>query len=313
MSPVPPPRDDKTAKHPIRDLLNSSEVKANFVVLAGQDIGRKYPINRSELTIGRAENSDIFVDDVDVSRNHAHVEVKGEVIYISDLGSTNGTLVNGKPIVRHPLMDGDRVQLGNLTILKFNFLDSIEDTFNEQLYNSANKDFLTQIYNKKYFLDRLKMEFSYSRRHESPLSLIVLDIDYFKRINDTYGHVAGDHVLKELAAQISAIKRQEDLFARFGGEEFVLLLRDAPKETAIQIADKLRSRIEETEFLADEQKIPVTVSLGVATFFSNNYKNHETFFRAADSYLYRAKKEGRNRVQFAKDGTAMKLEPEQTH
>jgi diguanylate cyclase (GGDEF)-like protein len=309
-----PPRDDRTIKHAIQDLLSAAAgVKANFVVLAGQDIGRKYEIKKSEFNIGRAETSDIFIDDPDVSRNHARIEVLGDGIIMQDLGSTNGTLVNGKPVARHQLMDGDRVQLGNLTILKFNFLDNIEDTFNEQLYNQANKDFLTQIYNKKYFLDRLKMEFSYSRRHEVSLSLIMFDIDHFKKINDTFGHAAGDFVLRELAAQIQAIKRQEDLFARFGGEEFVLLLRDTLKENAIQTADKIRSRIEETEFLFENQKIPITISIGVATFSSNNYKNYETFFRAADNYLYRAKKEGRNCVQFAKDGGSAKTEARTSH
>ncbi|HLG19545.1 MAG TPA: GGDEF domain-containing protein [Bdellovibrionota bacterium] len=308
------PRDDKTIKHPIQDLLNAvAGVKANFVVLAGQDIGRKYEIKKAELGIGRSEQSDIFIDDPDVSRNHAKIEVLNDSIIVQDLGSTNGTLVNGKAITRHQLMDGDRVQVGNLTILKFNFLDNIEDTFNEQLYNQANKDFLTQIYNRKYFLDRLKMEFSYSRRHEVPLSLIMFDIDHFKKINDTHGHTAGDLVLRELAAQIYAVKRQEDLFARFGGEEFVLLLRDTPKENAIQTADKLRSRIEETQFTFEDQKIPITISIGVATFFSNNYKNYETFFRAADNYLYRAKKEGRNCVQFAKDGISVKTEIRTSH
>ncbi len=299
------PIDDKTVKRNIQDLVTSATgEKANFVVLAGQDIGRKFEINKSTITIGRSETSDIFIDDEDVSRSHARVIVTLDNITIEDLGSTNGTLVNGQKIKRHALEDGDRIQIGNITVLKFNFLDTIEDTFNEQLYNAANKDFLTQIYNKKYFVDRLRSEFAYSKRHEAPLSLIIFDLDHFKKINDTYGHSAGDFILKELSAQISTMKRQEDLFARFGGEEFVILLRDTTKETAIQIAEKLRGRVEEIDFNFDGTQIPVTVSVGVTTFEQTNYKNSDTFFRAADSQLLRAKQNGRNRISFAKEGLA---------
>ncbi len=301
MSPV----DDKTIKRDIRDLVRSSEgLKAHFLVIAGEDIGRKYEIKKNELVIGRGETCDIFVDDEDVSRNHARVEVMAESILLTDLGSTNGTFVNGAKINEHRLADGDRIQIGSTTILKFNFLDNIEESFNEQLYNAANKDFLTQIYNKKYFLDRLRMEFSFSRRHESPLSLIIIDLDFFKQVNDRFGHVAGDYVLKELANQISAIKRQEDLFARFGGEEFVVLLRDTDKDTAIQIAEKFRSKVEALIFEFDQDKFSITISAGIATLAESNYKNYETFFRAADAQLLRAKKNGRNRVHFAMEGVS---------
>ncbi len=296
--------DDKTARRDIVDLLGRGGIpKANFVVLAGQDIGRKYEIKKAEITIGRAEENDVVINDQDVSREHARVEARPDSFVISDLGSTNGMLVNGTKTKVHRLVDGDRIQLGNVTILKFNFLDDIEESFNEKLYNAANKDFLTGIYNKKYFLDRFKMEFSYSKRHEVPLSLIIFDIDHFKKINDTHGHDAGDYILQELAAQIAVIKREEDLFARFGGEEFVLLLRGTSKDAAIQMAEKLRSRVEEVQFEFQEIKIPVNISAGVATFTSQNYKTHETFFRATDSQLLKAKNAGRNQVKYTADGS----------
>lgn len=298
-----PPVDDKTLRRNVKDLVTSStRVKANFVVLAGVDIGRKYPLNKNSLQIGRNESCDIFIDDEDVSRNHARIEIKEDLILLEDLGSTNGTLVNGKEIKTCVLKDGDRIQIGNTTVLKFNFLDDIEDTYNERLYTAANKDYLTGIYNKKYLLDRLRMEISYARRHQTPLSLIIFDLDFFKQVNDEYGHLAGDQILKQMAAHIVTMKRQEDLFARYGGEEFVLLLRDTPKETAIQIAEKLRSRIEELPFVVDENHVQISISIGVATFLRNNYKNGDTFLRAADQQLYKAKKEGRNRVHFTKEG-----------
>lgn len=300
-----PPRDDKTVRRDIRDLLTSAGgLKANFVVLAGQDIGRTFPIEKAELSIGRGENADIYIDDEDVSRQHARIEVTADAILLTDLGSTNGTLVNGQKIRNRKLEDGDRIQVGNLTVLKFNFLDNIEEEFNEQLYTAANKDFLTQIYNRKYFVDRLKMEISYARRHETALTLLILDLDHFKKINDTYGHSAGDMILKQFASQIALSKRHEDLFARYGGEEFVLLLRGTPKETSIAIAEKIRMKVEQLHFNADGNDVTLTVSIGLGTFYKNNYKNNETFLRATDSLLYRAKREGRNRVFYSREGLA---------
>ncbi|MCB0327886.1 MAG: GGDEF domain-containing protein, partial [Bdellovibrionales bacterium] len=270
--------------------------KANFVVIAGQDIGRKYEVEKSSLSVGRNSDCDIFVDDDDVSRTHALINIKSEGVYISDLGSTNGTLVNGEKITTHLLQDGDRIQIGNLLVLKFNYVDEIEESFNEQLYNAANKDYLTQVYNKKYFIDRFKMEFSYSKRHESRLSLIVLDLDHFKQINDSYGHLAGDQILRKFAHEITAIKRHEDLFARFGGEEFVLLLRDTDTPDAFSIAEKIRSRIEKVRFQVDQKSIQVTVSIGLATFENQNFENFEQLLQNADQQLYRAKQSGRNKV-----------------
>lgn len=290
--------DESTVRRDVQDLLNSaSPLKANFVVIAGQDIGRKYAIQKSELSIGRDDSCDIVINDDDVSRNHAQITVQPAAIVIEDLGSTNGTLVNGVRVSKHILNDGDRVQIGNLTVFKFNFFNQLEESYSEQLYTAANKDFLTGLYNKKYFKDRLKMEMSHTKRHGNPLSLIIFDLDHFKQLNDKYGHVAGDDVLKELALQISKMKRQEDLFARYGGEEFVLLLRDTPKETAIQIAEKIRSKVSELKLTFDEEEIQVTVSIGLATFRGNNHKNEETFVRTADQQLYRAKKAGRNRLE----------------
>ncbi len=294
------PYDDNTVRRDVRDLLTAcGTLKANFVVLAGQDIGRKYEVNKAQVLIGRNETCDIFIDDEDVSRHHARIMVEPDKILIQDLGSTNGTLVNGARVARHILTNGDRVQIGNLTILKFNFLDEMEDTFNEQLYTAANKDFLTQAYNKKYFLDRLKMEVSHSRRHGVPLSLIIFDLDFFKQINDRYGHLVGDQVLKQLSFQVSQMKRHEDLLARYGGEEFVILLRDIPEENAVQIAEKLRTRIAESSIFVDNLEVRVTLSLGVATFFRNNYKNDESFLKAADHHLYLAKNKGRNQVHYS--------------
>ncbi len=293
--------DDKTIRRTTKDLSNLEEQsrKANFVVLAGQDIGRKYDIEKNEIYVGRNETCEIFIDDEDVSRVHAKVTSELDYVLIQDLGSTNGTLVNGVKVQRHKLQDGDRIQIGNLTVLKFNFVDEIEDSFNEQLYNAANKDYLTQIYNKKYFLDRLKMEFSYSKRHHTPLSLMMFDLDNFKKINDTFGHLAGDQILKQFAHEINFIKRHEDLFARYGGEEFILLLRGTNQDAAVVIAEKIRKRIEDHSFKIDKKDVSVTTSIGVAAFEQNNMNDYQHLLNSTDQLLYQAKEKGRNQVQHA--------------
>ncbi len=298
--------DDKTIRREVRDLISEGEgrVQATLIVMAGRDIGKTYPIEGHTVYIGRHEDCEIHIDDEEISRRHAKVTLKGFDLYIMDLGSTNGTLLNGEklePNVEKPLSNGDKIQLGSNTVLKLDYQDDLETIFSEQLYNSANKDFLTQTYNKKFFLDRLRTEFSFSRRHGLPLSLIVFDIDHFKQINDEYGHAAGDMVLKEMCRRIGDKKREEDLFARYGGEEFVLLLRDTDTETAVQIAQAMRNLIKEKEFEFEDKKIPVTISCGIATLLNDNFKNYEELFRKADAYLYEAKRAGRDAVRSSLD------------
>ncbi|HMQ10839.1 MAG TPA: GGDEF domain-containing protein [Oligoflexia bacterium] len=294
--------DERTVRKDVQDLLNkTSGLKAYFVVITGQDIGKKFPIQKSELSIGRSEACDIYVNDEDVSRNHALIKVLPSGIIIEDLESTNGTLVNGQAIAKKTLLDdGDRIQVGNVTVFKFHFLDELEENYNEQLYKAANKDYLTGCYNKKYFTDRLKMEISHTKRHQSPLSLMIFDVDHFKKFNDTHGHVTGDIILQKLAEEIDSIKRHEDLFARYGGEEFILLLRDTPQERAVQIAEKIRAHIADLAIEVEGQKLGITISIGVETFTGKNYQSEEDFLRGADHLLYEAKRAGRNKVYFEK-------------
>jgi len=293
-------KEDKTVRRNIEETFTKIEdIKACFVVLSGQDIGKNFEIGKKEFFIGRNLDCDIHVNDEDVSRQHARVEITSEGIIINDLGSTNGTLINGMKVKKHLLQDGDRVQIGNFTILKFNYLDALENTFNEELYNSANRDFLTGIYNKKYFLDRLSIEFSFSKRHGIALSLIFFDIDHFKKINDKHGHLAGDFILKELVYKIKPGKRQEDLLARYGGEEFVLLLRETTSEKAVLIAENLRKSIKNHKFKFAKKSIPVTISIGISVFQNNNFNKMETFIEAADKELYKAKDAGRNRTSYS--------------
>src|SRR5689334_12189627 len=173
--------------------------RAQLVVLAGANVGEMYSLFGT-LSIGRGRDADIRIQGDGISRQHARIHVSPAGVVLEDLGSTNGSFVNGERVVDQcPLNDGDKIQLGGTTILKLTYQDDIDEDFQRQMFESASRDALTQIYNKRFFVERLHSEHAFSIRHRAALSLIMFDLDHFKRINDTYGHLAGDHVLAALA------------------------------------------------------------------------------------------------------------------
>ncbi|MBI5529642.1 MAG: GGDEF domain-containing protein [Deltaproteobacteria bacterium] len=296
-----PEREDKTQIKDIKDLIpDAKKSQAYFIVISGKRVGSMYKVSKDEMIIGRVPESDILIEDDGVSRRHAKIErAPNGSVRIVDLESTNGTFFNGARIDQHVLRDGDKIQIGSTTILKFSYQDTLEEQFQRQLFESATKDPLTRINNRKTFAERYASEFAYALRHRKFCSLIIFDIDHFKKVNDTYGHQAGDFVLRQLAQVVSDMIRSEDLLARYGGEEFVILARDIDEEKAFIFAMRIRRAVEKHEFKFQGQVIPVTVSLGVATLSNANYHDHEEMFRAADEFLYKAKNNGRNRVESA--------------
>jgi two-component system cell cycle response regulator len=186
--------------------------------------------------------------------------------------------------------------VGSSTILKFTYHDYLDEVFQRQMYESALRDGLTKVFNKKYFTDYLEKEFAFAARHGGPLALIFLDIDYFKKINDTHGHPAGDFVLAELSQMMSTLLRTEDVLARFGGEEFTILCRGSDLSGAKIVAERVRKAVEERKFSFGGKDIPVTVSLGVVAIPESGINEHNAFLAAADKALYEAKRSGRNRV-----------------
>ena len=243
---------------------------------------------------GTAAN--IRLGDDGISRRHARIVVEAKLVRIEDLGSANGTLVNGNLVQQAPLKDGDKIQLGSSTILKFTYHDKLEENFQRAMYDAALRDDLTKAFNKKHFLDRLEQEVAFVRRHGAPLSLVMFDVDHFKRVNDTFGHVAGDHVLSKLSQVAQTAIRAEDLFGRYGGEEFAVLCRNIPLLGAAAVAERVRAAVESSEFVYDAREMPVTVSLGVAAIPDTPAQNGLELIAAADEALYDAKHGGRNRV-----------------
>ncbi|MBW1811281.1 MAG: diguanylate cyclase [Deltaproteobacteria bacterium] len=267
---------------------------ACLVVIYGPDLGKKYNLEQPTIIIGRSSKCDIQVDQESISRSHAKLINDGQSVKVRDLGSTNGTYVNDTLVEELALRDGDLIKIGR-TIFKFLSGGNIENAYHEEIYRLTTVDGLTQIYNKRYFMENLERELSRSQRYGRELSLLIYDIDHFKNINDTYGHLAGDYVLKVMAAAVSQKIRREDFLARYGGEEFAIILPEITHASAMVMGEKIRSLVEQQEFVFEDTQIPTTISIGVATLNEEINEGIE-LIKLADKNLYKAKKSGRNKV-----------------
>jgi len=279
------------------DKSNRGEYRGSLLVLAGSNSGEMTVLDHDETTLGRSEECTLQILDSGVSRQHCRLTREGLRFFIEDLGSRNGTYVNGRRISKVELQDGDKVQLGRTTILRFSLQDALDENFQKQLIDSALRDGMTKAYNRRYFLDRLDAEYRFATRHEQPLALLLLDIDHFKKVNDTYGHLAGDEALSRFAATIKAEKRNEDVFARYGGEEFAVICRAISLEGARVFAERLRAAVAKLEIEHDGKSFAITVSIGIAAIPDHMLRDSVELLDAADRALYAAKHGGRNRVE----------------
>ena len=258
-------------------------------------LGKRFVLDKSPTRLGRGADSQIVLEGDSVSRRHAHLERRAGAWYVVDDGSTNGTYVNEEQIAREQLLvNGDRIKVGP-SILKFLSGADAEAKYHEEIYRMTIVDGLTQIHNKRALFEALEKELMRARRYERDLSLLMFDIDFFKRINDQYGHLAGDHVLRELARIVQERIRREEVFARYGGEEFVILLPETPLPGAAALAESIRARVANHGFVFQGERIPVTISIGTALLGEND-KVAADLIQRADEKLYEAKRGGRNRV-----------------
>jgi diguanylate cyclase (GGDEF)-like protein len=272
--------------------------RAFVVVLSGDRMGEMFPLkDGSKTSIGRGLQTDVRINDEGISRTHAVVEEDAGTYYLCDAGSTNGTFANGTRVERQALREGDKIQIGASSVLKFTFHDDLDEDFQRNLYESALRDRLTGVFNRGYFNNRLESDVAFALRHGKPLSLVLFDIDNFKQINDTYGHPAGDEVLRVLADRVEGTTRSEDIFARYGGEEFALICRDVDALRASRAAYRILDTVGGKPFELDARTLAVTVSLGVADLGMLVRPTAEALIEAADAALYTAKRNGRNRVE----------------
>ena len=274
-------------------VFTSSE--SCLVQIAGPQLGKRFVLDEDEFTVGRDVKNNIVVDLDNVSRRHARFLMQDGRVFVEDLGSTNGTYLNDEEVKQATaLRSGDFIKVGG-SIFKFLTGSDLESLYHEEIYQLTIVDGLTQINNKRYFLEFLEREMGRCHRYNRGLSLVMFDIDHFKKINDVNGHLAGDYVLRELAQTIKQRIRKEECFARYGGEEFAVVLPECGPEKARKFAEKMRKIIEDHPFVFEDKTIAVTISIGVADL-SNEMTEPLQFIKVADGNLYKAKKGGRNQV-----------------
>jgi two-component system, cell cycle response regulator len=290
--------DDKTLTSPIGHVLaEMGKRSAALVVLSGSGIGKMFRLVKGESIVGRSAECTIVLDDESVSRQHCKLLRLKDEFHLLDLGSKNGTYCNGERVKDiRILKDGDKIRVSTETVLKFTLQDEMDEAAQQALYDSAIRDGLTGAFNKKFLIESLQKEFAFAVRHDHVISVLMMDIDHFKKVNDQYGHAAGDHALVKLAGNVHEAIRVEDVFARYGGEEFALVLRGLTEDVAVAVADRLRRRIEALDLRFNGVDFKMTISIGVATHVGDLFKSPEELIQAADKYLYSAKSSGRNRV-----------------
>jgi len=287
--------EEKTRKAELAEIQKNAAPKRSFLIqIYGPNLGRSYPIEQNIITIGRDASNTIQVDQENVSRHHARLEQIPPAVFIEDLNSTNGTYLNDCPVERERLRHGDLIKIGGV-VFKFISGGNLEGLYHEEIYRLTITDGLTQVANKRYLMEFLEREIARTIRFGRPLSVIMLDIDHFKQVNDSFGHLAGDYILKEMCKLLSQLVRREELLARYGGEEFVIVLPETNRSSAATLAEKARRLIELHRFEFAGQHIPVTISLGCAEL-SPMTSDPALFIGEADQRLYEAKRQGRNRV-----------------
>ncbi|MEP7148556.1 MAG: GGDEF domain-containing protein [Acidobacteriota bacterium] len=281
------------------------DLRPALVFLSGELIAVPIPLEREEVILGRALEADVRVNDTKVSRRHARInkvvnEETNAVEYVlTDFGSRNGILVNGQRVSREVLQNGDKITIGE-HILRFDLLDEIDREYQRQIHRLISHDDLTGLLSSRSFFSELRRETARAKFEGRSFCVLMMDVDHFKNVNDTYGHLTGSKTLEEIGGSISEIMRSGDAAARFGGEEFAAFLLDAEVIQALIAAERIRSVIESRDFSVVRTGKPVakhhvTISIGISTFPHDSSDPIE-LVEMADSALYRAKREGRNRV-----------------
>ncbi len=289
----------------------TSRVIPTLTFLSGDALGKELPLIQPRITIGRGEESDVLLMDPSVSRKHVRLSCRkvagkepkqGLKVILQDLDSKNGTLINYRKVRRAVLKPGDKICIGSV-ILKFEYKDLADQNFYEEIYRLATTDSLTGLLNKATITRTLKEETAKSSRYRRQLSVILMDLDDFKSLNDSFGHLTGDRVLQRVATVLRRNLRQQDRAGRFGGEEFLLVLPETGLKGAASLSERIRMDIEKS--VASDLDLPrsVTISAGVSTYPLDG-RDSENLLERTDSALYRAKALGKNRTELWKETQA---------
>ena len=270
--------------------------RALLVRTDSHNAGQVLKLDGDRFGLGRHPDNQACIDDDGISRFHARISIDGSKYWVEDLGSSNGTYINGRRITSCELSNGDTLNLGPRVSFRFSAATAHEERALKQLYESSVRDPLTGAFNRHYFSSQLTIEIAYAARHDTPLSIVLLDIDFFKKVNDTHGHLGGDAALVHLANVFGKSLRTEDLLARYGGEEFVILLRGIPVDRALAVAERLRVSLESQPVVHGETSFRITASFGCASLSCCKGATPDVLLELTDQRLYRAKETGRNRV-----------------
>jgi diguanylate cyclase (GGDEF)-like protein len=278
-----------------------------LIMVSGGIPGAMLRLTAAGTRLGRSAENTFQFREITVSRQHAVLAADAHgMVWLTDLGSTNGTCINERRIPADTplrLKDGDRIRLGSMVVLKFVRLDPCEEEFQRQMFERTVRDELTGLFNRAYFLNQVAPLAEQSALRGLGLAILMLDIDHFKQVNDTFGHDAGDRVLREVAGVLREATRAEDLVARYGGEEFVLALPVVAPDQATERAERIRETLAERRIVADGAALHVTASLGLAFAPADRVYSPAALITAADRCLYQAKHLGRNRIVFRPDGS----------
>ena len=302
--------DSRTIVHDPKPLHEEGDggTPPQLIIYYGyeKERGKKFSLQKSLITVGRSARNDIELNEESVSRFHAKIVHRNGACTVVDLDSTNGTFLNEErlqPNTPVNLEDSDYIHFGKV-VMKYLAAGNVAAEFYDEAYKSTVTDSLTGIFNKNYLLIELEKELNKTSRYHRPLAFMMFDLDYFKDINDRYGHVAGDAVLRQFSERIQEIIRGSDIFARYGGEEFSLLCPETTRESALKLAEKLKTTIEQAHFHFNEETVEITISIGVVILSPTpDYPGREEDFHSqkviqlADEKLYEAKTEGRNRIK----------------
>lgn len=288
--------DEETLVGSNRELPTVTRVVTPYVcVVSPPHHYLRVPLEGESISIGRSPEADITLDDAGISRIHCRLKKEAKGILVEDLNSTNGSLINGVPIVKDYLPLSGRLQLGDY-ILKVEYKCPSEIFYEERLLKAATTDPLTGIPNRQWIMEQSQKVVNDHEDHPSPITAVMLDIDHFKSINDRYGHQVGDQVLTLVAQRLSKEKRKGDLLGRYGGEEFVMLLPKTSEKDAYQLCDRLRHAIDERPVECQDKSINVSLSIGIYAAVCEPGARFEDLLEQADVALYSAKRQGRNRV-----------------
>ncbi len=297
------PSVSDTNREEVEELSSSVQrgprSEAVLTVLRGANPGGLYALESPETVIGRSPDVGVPIPDDTLSRHHACIRRLEGSFVIEDLGSTNGTFVDGVRVQGpRALEDGSRIFLGSRTVLHFRLHDAVELEAVRRTQALTVRDPLTGVFNRRHLHERLWSEAAFARRHHAPLSLILLDLDHFKRINDEHGHAVGDAALILVAQALTTLTRQEDVLARYGGEEFALVARGIDRQKTVVLAERIRKTVEEQRLETERGPVGFTVSVGIAHSEGGEHAAQH-LFEAADRALYTAKDAGRNRISIS--------------